>query len=170
MGFCAYRMTSGWALLLQRVAASCGSFQLMQGDRKSHAAQTALRSRRSSSASSSLQWEARSAANYPLRTQTAVSDRLSASCVLGSRPKSAPQRDVSSSERHEHGHSPDEVTQRDALVSARCPSSQRNARTVCVQACLRRLPLVAVRCTDQPNHLQVVSVSRSSLQLVEPDF
>jgi hypothetical protein len=36
-GVCAYRMTYGSALLLQRVAASCGSFPIVERDRKSHA-------------------------------------------------------------------------------------------------------------------------------------
>jgi DNA-binding CsgD family transcriptional regulator len=48
-----------------------------------------------------------------------------------------------------------------AMSPLRCPCSQQSVRTVCVQACLRRLHFAAVRCSHEPPDLQHVSVLRS---------
>jgi len=61
-------------------------------------------------------------------------------------------------------------TERTLATLMYCYRRQRAARTVRVQACLRTLYFAAVRCNNERRHLQHVSVSRSSLQLVEPDF
>jgi hypothetical protein len=55
-------------------------------------------------------------------------------------------------------------------VEPRCLWRRQARVRMCVQPCLRQLHFAAVRCYRRSSQLHDLSVSRSSLQLVRPDF